>query len=52
MWHGLSNAGIMATSSIGYYEGLLKGMGGRKKTEDFFRFFRFPAFTIAPAVRD
>ena len=32
----------MATSSIGYYEGVLKFMGGRKQTEDFFRLFLVP----------
>jgi feruloyl esterase len=29
----------MATSSIGYYEGVVKFMGGRKQTEDFLRLF-------------
>jgi Tannase and feruloyl esterase len=42
MWHGLANAGIMATSSIGYYEGVVKGMGGRENTKDFFRLFLIP----------
>jgi feruloyl esterase len=42
MWHGLADAGIMATSSIGYYEGVEKAMGGRKETEDFFRLFLIP----------
>lgn len=32
----------MATSSIGYYEGVVKRMGSREKTEDFFRLFSFP----------
>jgi feruloyl esterase len=32
----------MATSSIGYYEGVIKAMGGRKQTEDFFRLFLVP----------
>jgi len=32
----------MATSSIGYYEGVLKFMGGRRQTEDFFRLFLVP----------
>jgi hypothetical protein len=42
MWHGLADAGIMATSSIGYYERVMKSMGGREKTEDFFRLFLIP----------
>lgn len=42
MWHGLSDAGIMATSSIGYYERVTKEMGGREGTEDFFRLFLLP----------
>ena len=42
MWHGLADAGIMATSSIGYYQGVMKAMGGREKTEDFFRLFLIP----------
>ena len=29
----------MATSSIGYYEGVMKWMGGREKTEDFLYLF-------------
>ena len=32
----------MATSSIGYYEGVIKVMGGRRQTEDFFRLFLVP----------
>jgi feruloyl esterase len=42
MWHGLADGGIMASSSIGYYEGVMKAMGGRQKTEDFFRLFLIP----------
>jgi tannase/feruloyl esterase len=42
MWHGLADGGIIATSSIGYYEGVMKAMGGRAKTEDFFRLFLMP----------
>jgi feruloyl esterase len=42
MWHGLADGGIMATSSIGYYEGVTKMMGGRQQTEDFFRLFLIP----------
>lgn len=42
MWHGWADAGIMATSSIGYYEAVMKFMGGRKQTEDFFRLFLVP----------
>ena len=42
MWHGLSDAAIMATSSIGYYEGVEKLMGGRAQTQDFFRLFLIP----------
>jgi tannase/feruloyl esterase len=42
MWHGLADGGIMATSSIGYYEGVTKVMGGRQNTDDFFRLFLIP----------
>ena len=42
MWHGLSDAAILATSSIGYYQGVQKLMGGRAATQDFFRLFLVP----------
>ncbi len=42
LWHGWADGAIMATSSIGYYEGVTKLMGGRKQTEDFFRLFLVP----------
>ena len=42
VWHGWADGAIMATSSIGYYEGVVKFMGGRKQTEDFFRLFLVP----------
>ena len=42
MWHGWADGAIMATSSIGYYESVLKFMGGRKQTENFFRLFLVP----------
>jgi Tannase and feruloyl esterase len=42
LWHGLADGAIMATSSVGYYEGVSKLMGGRKQTEDFFRLFLVP----------
>ena len=42
MWHGLSDASIVATSSVGYYEGVEKLMGGRAQTQDFFRLFLVP----------
>ena len=42
LWHGWADGAIMATSSIGYYEGVMKFMGGRKTTEDFFRLFLIP----------
>ena len=42
LWHGWADGAIMATSSIGYYEGVTKFMGGRKATEDFFRLFLIP----------
>jgi feruloyl esterase len=42
LWHGWADGAIMATSSIGYYEGVMKFMGGRKQTEDFFRLFLVP----------
>src|SRR5262245_15725377 len=42
MWHGLADGGIMASSSVGYYEGVTKTMGGRASTEDFFRLFLVP----------
>jgi feruloyl esterase len=42
LWHGWADSAIMATSSIGYYESVMKFMGGRKQTEDFFRMFLVP----------
>ncbi len=42
MWHGWADAAMPATSSIGYYEGVMKLMGGRAETEDFFRLFLVP----------
>jgi feruloyl esterase len=42
MWHGLADAGIVASSSIGYYEAVTKTMRGRQDTEDFFRLFLVP----------
>jgi Tannase and feruloyl esterase len=42
MWHGWADGAIMATSSIGYYEGVRKFMRGRGHTEDFFRLFLVP----------
>jgi feruloyl esterase len=42
LWHGWADGSIMATSSIGYYEEVMKFMGGRKQTEDFFRLFLIP----------
>ena len=42
VWHGWADGAIMATSSIGYYEGVMKLMGGRKQTEEFFRLFLVP----------
>jgi len=42
MWHGWADGAIMATSSIGYYEAVMKFMGGSKQTEDFFRLFLVP----------
>jgi len=42
LWHGWADGAIMATSSIGYYEDVMKNMGGREQTEDFFRLFLIP----------
>ena len=42
LWHGWADGAIMATSSIGYYEDIMKFMGGRRQTEDFFRLFLVP----------
>jgi Tannase and feruloyl esterase len=42
MWHGWADGAIVATSSIGYYEGVTQLMGGRRQTEDFFRLFLVP----------
>jgi hypothetical protein len=42
VWHGWADGAIIATSSIGYYEEVLKVMGGRKQAEDFFRLFLVP----------
>jgi Tannase and feruloyl esterase len=42
MWHGLSDAAILATSSIDYYKAVEKLMGSRTATQDFFRLFLVP----------
>jgi feruloyl esterase len=42
MWHGLADGGIMATSSTGYYQAVMESIGGREKTEEFFRLFLIP----------
>ena len=42
MWHGLSDAAIVASSSAAYYDGVEKLMGGRAQTQDFFRLFLVP----------
>jgi feruloyl esterase len=42
MWNGLADGAVKATSSIGYYLGVEKAMGGREKTQDFFRLFLIP----------
>jgi hypothetical protein len=42
MWHGLSDASILASSSVGYYQSVEKLMGGRAATQDFFRLFLIP----------
>jgi feruloyl esterase len=42
VWHGLADAAIVATSSVAYYEGVEKLMGGRAQTQDFFRVFLLP----------
>jgi feruloyl esterase len=42
MWHGLADGAIMATSSAAYYDDVVKVMGGRPQTEDFFRLFLIP----------
>jgi feruloyl esterase len=42
LWHGWADGAISATSSIGYFDGVVKFMGGRKQTEDFFRLFLVP----------
>jgi feruloyl esterase len=52
MWHGWADSAIMATSSIGYYESVVKFMGGRKQTEDFFRLFPIPGFIMEAEVPD
>jgi feruloyl esterase len=42
MWHGWADGAITATSSIGYYEGVMKFMGGRNQAEEFFQLFLVP----------
>ena len=42
MWHGLADSGITAASSIGYWEAVVKELGGRAQTDDFFRLFLIP----------
>jgi feruloyl esterase len=42
LWHGWADGAISATSSIGYYEDVVKYMGGLEQTDDFFRLFLIP----------
>jgi feruloyl esterase len=42
VWHGWSDTGISALSSIGYREDVAKAMGGHEKVDDFFRLFLIP----------
>ena len=42
MWHGWADGAIAATSSIGYYRHVERFMGGRARTQDFFRLFLIP----------
>jgi feruloyl esterase len=42
LWHGWADGSIMATSSIGYYESVMKFVGSREQTEEFFRLFLVP----------
>lgn len=42
LWHGWADGAIPATSSVGYFEGVMKSMGGREQTEDFFTLFLIP----------
>lgn len=42
MWHGWADGAISATSSIGYYRSVEQFMGGRARTQDFFRLFLIP----------
>ncbi len=42
LWYGWADGAIPATSSVGYFEGVMKSMGSRKHTEDFFRLFLVP----------
>jgi feruloyl esterase len=42
MWHGWADGAIAATSSIGYYRRVEQFMGGRARTQDFFRLFLIP----------
>lgn len=42
LWHGWADGAIAGTSSVGYYERVVKFMGGRQQTEDFFRLFLIP----------
>jgi hypothetical protein len=42
MWHGLSDGAVSATSSIVYHDRVTAAMGGRARTDDFFRLFLLP----------
>jgi feruloyl esterase len=42
LWHGWADGAIMATSSVAYYEAVMKFMGGQSATADFFRLFLIP----------
>jgi hypothetical protein len=42
MWHGLSDGAVPATSSVVYHDRVTRFMGGRARTDDFFRLFLLP----------
>ena len=42
LYHGMNDVGIPPVVSIDYYETVEKTMGGRDKTQDFFRLFMMP----------
>jgi feruloyl esterase len=42
MWHGLADPLVVPSQTVDYYNRVLKRMGGKKKVQQFFRYFEAP----------